>query len=55
MNKQLPNFETIKKFVILPNDFTIENGEVTPSQKIKRSLISKRYQSILDKMYEEGR
>ncbi len=34
MNKQLASFETIKKFVILPSDFTIETGELTPSYKI---------------------
>lgn len=51
LNQQLANFETIKKFVILPADFTIESGELTPSLKVKRGLVNKRYRSELDSMY----
>lgn len=51
VNKQLASYETIKKFVILPNDFTIESGELTPSLKVRRSFINKRYKLELDSMY----
>ena len=54
VNKQLASFETIKKFVILPVDFTIEAGELTPSLKVKRSFVNKRYRSELDSMYSES-
>ncbi|MBI2645490.1 MAG: AMP-binding protein, partial [Deltaproteobacteria bacterium] len=37
-NKALPSFETIKKFRILKNDFSIETGELTPSLKVKKIL-----------------
>ena len=50
-DKQLASFETIKKFVILSNDFSIEGGELTPSMKIRRSFINKRYKTELDTMY----
>ena len=43
VNKGLASFETIKKFTILPEDFSIETGELTPSLKIKRKVIEKKY------------
>jgi long-chain acyl-CoA synthetase len=54
VNKQLASFETIKKFVILPADFTVESGELTPSLKVKRGVINKRYRTELDSMYAEA-
>lgn len=52
-NKQLAKYETIKRFAILPHDFTVESGELTPTLKIKRKVISTRYQGILDRFYQE--
>jgi long-chain acyl-CoA synthetase len=43
VNAQLASFETIKKFAILPADFSIETGELTPSLKIKRKVIADKY------------
>jgi long-chain acyl-CoA synthetase len=51
LNQQLASFETIKKFVILPTDFTVESGELTPSLKVKRGLVNKRYSNELNSMY----
>jgi long-chain acyl-CoA synthetase len=51
VNQDLASFETIKKFIILPNEFSIETGELTPSLKVKRGFVSDRYQGILDQMY----
>ena len=51
INKHLAKYEKIKRFLILPNEFTVENGELTPSLKFKRSLINKRYKNLLDSMY----
>jgi len=52
VNKQLSSFETIKKFVILPHEFTVESGDLTPSLKVKRSAINRRYIAELDSMYK---
>lgn len=52
-NKQLAKYETIKRFAILPHEFTVESGELTPTLKIKRKVISARYQGILDRFYQE--
>ncbi len=52
VNKQLAKYETVKQFAILPKDLTIEAGELTPSLKVKRKVVEKKYASLLDKMYE---
>ena len=52
-NKHLSKFETIKRFAILPNDFTVETGELTPTLKVKRKVISERYHKILDGFYKD--
>jgi len=44
--------ETIKKFAILPADLSIETGELTPSQKMKRKVVEAKYIDILDGFYE---
>jgi len=50
-NKRLARFETIKKFSVLPCDFTEEAGEVTPTLKVKRKFVTEKYKEVLDKMY----
>jgi len=50
-NSLLANFECIKKFTILPEDFSIENDELTPTLKVKRKTIVERYKLILDSFY----
>jgi long-chain acyl-CoA synthetase len=52
LNQHLTNFERIRKFLILPEEFSIETGELTPSFKIRRTVIEKRYQRDLDRLYE---
>jgi len=52
-NKTLPSYETIKRFAILPNDFSIETGELTPTLKVKRKVITERYGNILDSFYSD--
>ena len=52
LNKPLSPYETIKKFAILPIDFTVETGEMTPSMKIKRKVVENKYKDILNSFYE---
>ncbi|MCG3173101.1 MAG: Long-chain-fatty-acid--CoA ligase FadD15 [Myxococcota bacterium] len=54
VNKSLASFESIKKFSILPRDLTIDDGELTPSLKVKRNVVSARYKDLLDGMYAGG-
>jgi len=51
INRQLASFETIKKFVIIEDDFSVETGELTPSLKVKRRFVSDKYRAELDSMY----
>jgi len=46
-------FEKIKRFVLLSKEFTIESGELTPSMKIKRNVVEKRYEKIISQLYAE--
>lgn len=50
-NSQLASHESIKRFVILPQDFSIETGELTPSLKIKRKFVDQKFKKELDSMY----
>jgi long-chain acyl-CoA synthetase len=50
----LPRYATVKRFTILPRELLEAEGEVTPSQKLKRKAIEKRYQAELDAMYAEA-
>ena len=52
LNSKLNKWETIKKFVILDRDFTVEEGELTPSLKVKRKVVEERNRDILDAMYK---
>lgn len=52
-NKALAKYETIKKFAILDQDFSIETGELTPTLKIKRKFTSEKYKDILDSFYTD--
>ena len=53
LNAKLPSYSTVKRFAILPKDFTQEAGELTPTLKVKRKLVSQRYQELLDSFYAE--
>lgn len=52
-NMELARVENIKKFRILERDFYIEEGEITPTLKVKRKAIEEKYRAILDEMYQE--
>ncbi|MGA5300669.1 AMP-dependent synthetase/ligase [Nucisporomicrobium flavum] len=51
LNGKLNRWETVKKFAILPRDLSIEQGEITPSMKIKRRSVETSFAEQIDKMY----
>lgn len=51
INKSLARVQTIKKFVILKDGFSEESGELTPTLKVKRNVVLKKYASVIDDMY----
>jgi long-chain acyl-CoA synthetase len=52
INSQLAPYETIKNFVLLPRDFTIDAGELTPTLKFKRKVIVEHYKEKIERMYK---
>jgi long-chain acyl-CoA synthetase len=51
-NQTLARVETIKKFALIPRDLSHDDGEMTPTRKVKRSQMEKQFQSLIDAMYE---
>jgi len=51
LNMEFSNPEQIKKFKILPRDFTIDDGELTPTLKIRRKQINENWSSLIESMY----
>lgn len=51
-NAHLASYESIKKFKILPKDFTVEAGELTPSLKVKRKVIDQKYKEEIEQLFK---
>lgn len=51
--QDLAAYEKVKKIVLLDRDFEIAKGEVTPTLKVKRNIIEKKYAGIIESLYEE--
>ncbi len=51
MNKRLSNPEKIKRWALLKNDLSIENGDLTPNLKLKRNLVAQRRAKVVDALY----
>jgi long-chain acyl-CoA synthetase len=52
IQRDLANYERVRRFTLLEKQFSIEEGELTPTQKIRRKVIEERYSKIIDSMYE---
>jgi len=50
-NSQLASFESVKKLRILPRDLSIEQGEMTPTLKVKRKVVLEKYRDLVEEMY----
>ena len=54
LNKGLAPYSTLKKFAILPKELSVDDGDLTPSLKVKRRAVEKRYAHILDGFYKDS-
>ena len=52
VNQRFARIEQIKRFAILPRDLSQEEGELTPTLKVKRSVVYKKYGADVDALYE---
>jgi long-chain acyl-CoA synthetase len=53
LNAELNRWETIKDFVVLDHDLSIEMGDLTPSMKLRRRAVTDKYMDQLDALYKE--
>lgn len=50
-NSHLNSVEQVKKFTVLPNEWTVDSGELTPTMKMKRKVVYQRYADLIEAMY----
>ncbi|MGG4607838.1 AMP-dependent synthetase/ligase [Providencia sp. Me31A] len=53
LQKNIENFHQVKRFTLLPTNFSMEKGELTPTLKLRRKIISERYQLEIESMYQD--
>ena len=51
VNRSLAQYEQIKRFVVISREFSVEEGEMTPTLKMKRSVVEARFRDVIDSMY----
>jgi long-chain acyl-CoA synthetase len=52
LTASLADYERIRRVALLPNEFTIDGGELTPTLKVKRKVIDDRYGALIDELYD---
>jgi long-chain acyl-CoA synthetase len=53
-NQNLARFEKLKRVLLVPDEFTAENGTLTPTLKLRRRVIEERYKKQIDELYEQA-
>jgi long-chain acyl-CoA synthetase len=51
VNQRLARFEKLKRVIVVPDEFTVENGALTPSLKLRRRVVEERYRKQIDELY----
>ena len=54
VNRSLARFETLKKLLLVADEFTTEDGTLTPSLKLRRRTVEERYRKQIDELYAEA-
>jgi long-chain acyl-CoA synthetase len=53
VNKNLAHYETMKRIAVVPDEWTVEDGDLTPSMKLKRRIIEKKYEIQIADFYKD--
>jgi long-subunit acyl-CoA synthetase (AMP-forming) len=51
VNERLARVQAVKRFKVIPKDFTVEGGELTPTMKVKRKVVTEKYKAEIDQLY----
>ena len=52
MNKDLGHWEQVKKFVLVPEEWSVDTGELTPTLKLKRKIVMEKYKDLYNQLYD---
>ena len=55
LNRELSQFERIKKIGLLPREFSMDSGELTPTLKVKRKVVEENWRQLIEEMYGTGK
>ena len=53
--KAISNAQKVHRFLLLPNDFSVDSGELTPTMKLKRKIINQKYEAEINSLYQEAK
>jgi long-chain acyl-CoA synthetase len=51
VNGTLARVQTVKRFAVIPNEFTVEGGELTPTMKLRRKVIGEKYREVIERLF----
>jgi long-chain acyl-CoA synthetase len=51
LTRELADYERIRRIALLPEEFTIDRGELTPTLKVKRRIVDQKFGSLIDELY----
>ncbi len=51
VNQRLARVQAVKKFHVLPHEFTVEGGELTPTMKVRRKVVAEKYKAVIERLY----
>ena len=54
VNQNLARFEKLKKVLLVPDEFSAESGDLTPTMKLRRRMVEERYHDLIEEMYKEA-
>ncbi|MCP3099587.1 long-chain fatty acid--CoA ligase [Myxococcus sp. K15C18031901] len=54
VNPKLSRFETVKRIAVLERDFTVDDGELTPTMKVRRKIVEQKHAALIESLYDEA-